>query len=167
LRQDLVILGIGLLIGGFILISLGVVFAAVSVWPPWSPSLGVAVAALVALWIGTVVTIIGIPVTIYGIVAEPKPLPKAPKIKAEKQKIAEVEERDYTSRLMTDLKFGVVAIVAGFLIRLLFVNVIAKDSTDAGTIISVGDLALILFVIIGIVGIGFGIVEYAIAKKRK
>lgn len=92
---------------------------------------------------------------------------KAPKIKAKKQKIVEVEERDYTSRLMTDLKFGIFSIAAGFLIRLLFVNVIAKDSTDSGTIISLGDWVLILFVIIGLLGIGIGIAEYAIAGKKR
>ena len=158
-------LGVGLLAGGLLLIVLSV-SAAASIWPPWSPSPGLALAALAAFWIGATATIIGIPVTIYGIIAEPKPPAEAPRITG-RQKIVEVEEIDYTSRLMTDLKFGIFFIVAGFLLRLLLVNVIAKESTDSGTIISVGDWFLILFVIIGIVGICFGIVEYAIAKFKR
>ncbi len=79
-----------------------------------------------------------------------------------RQKIPSAEP---ISRLMTELKFGIFFIVAGFLIRLLLVNVVAKEYADAETIISASDWVLILFLVIGILIIGFGIVEYAIARK--
>lgn len=89
---------------------------------------------------------------------ELKPLAKPPK--AERQKV------EKASMLMTDLKFGTLFIVAGFLIRLFLVNVVAKEYADAKTIISAGDWLIILFAVIGILIIGFGVVEYAVARKK-
>jgi peptidoglycan biosynthesis protein MviN/MurJ (putative lipid II flippase) len=83
--------------------------------------------------------------------------------KAKKRKIA---GPDHLSTLMADLKFGVFFIVAGFLMWFLLVHVFAEEFTDAEMIISVGDWLLVLFVIIGILIIVYGIVGYAIAEKR-
>lgn len=117
---------------------------------------------------GILLIAIGAAVLILGIwlwtssAHKPKP-PTKPPVKAKKQKIVRPER---LSTLMTDLKFGVFFIVAGFLIRLLLVNVIAEEYTDVEKIISVGDWLLILFVIIGILIVGYGIVEYSITGKQ-
>jgi len=50
--------------------------------------------------------------------------------------------------------------------RLFFVNVVAKGYADTETTILASDWVLILFVVIGILIIGFGIAEFAIAKKK-
>jgi predicted amidophosphoribosyltransferase len=99
--------------------------------------------------------------------AEAPKVAEEPKTKPTKIEAAKVKETDPTSRLMADLKFGVVFIVMGFLARLFLTNVATKGSTDADTIISVGNWLLVVFVIIGLLIIGFGTSDYLIAKKRR
>lgn len=158
----MLILGVGLLVGGFILIVLSAVFATSSVLPPWSPSIGLAFLALVAFWFGAVVTIIGIPVTVYGIIAEPKPS-AAPKVKAERRKIVHVAEETGEDNLgfITSIVTGIVFIVVGIMSKLLTIN------ADSKVTITIGTLALIVFVVIGMLIISFGVVDYIAAKKRK
>ena len=157
MRKDLIKIGVALLAIGFIfvlsILTAIIVTEITSIWLVYPLS-----------WIGGILMIIGIPVVVYGIIAGPPPSAKAPKIRAREQKIADA---DPIHMLMTDLKFGIFFIVAGFLIRLLLVHVVAKEYADAETIVSVGDWLLILFVIIGILIISFGVVEYAIARKKR
>lgn len=166
-RKGLVKIGIGLLSAAFIwVISLlaGFDIAEISTWY-LIPLAGIGFAIL---------TIIGIPVLIYGIIAEPKQPTEVPRIIAEPMPPTEVPEIKArvqktiypTFRLMSKLKFGALFIVVGFLMRLFLVNVVAKEIADAETIITGGDWLLVLFAVIGILIIGFGIAEFAIAKKK-
>ena len=73
MKVDYLIWGIELFVGGLLLISLGITHAVGSVWPPGAPSIGTAFLAFVAFWIGLIITIIGILLIVYGIIAEPNP----------------------------------------------------------------------------------------------
>jgi len=166
-RKGLVKIGIGLLGAAFIWVILLLAsfdIAEISTWY-LIPLAGIGFATL---------TIIGIPVLIYGIITKPKqptevpgiigkPMPptEVPEIEAREQKII-----DPPSRLISELKFGILFIVVGFLMRLFLVNVVAKEYADTETTILASDWVLILFVVIGILIICFGIVEFAIAKKK-
>lgn len=72
-KADLLVLGIALSVGGILLIILGIINAVGSVWSPSAPSIRPAFLAFVAFWIGLIVTVIGILVTAYGLIAEQKP----------------------------------------------------------------------------------------------
>ena len=112
---------------------------------------------------GWLLITIGAAVAILGIWMWTSPMLefKAP-AKPPKTRRQKITRAKPTSRFMTDLKFGAFLIVVGFLIRLLMVNVLHKKyGGEAG-----GDWVLILFVAIGILIIGFGVVEYAIARKK-
>jgi len=166
-RKGLVKIGIGLLSAAFIWVILllaGFDIAEISTWY-LIPLAGIGFAIL---------TIIGIPVLIYGIIAKPKQPTEVPRIIAEPMPPTEVPEIKArvqktiypTFRLMSKLKFGALFIVVGFLMRLFLVNVVAKEIADAETIITGGDWLLVLFAVIGILIIGLGIAEFAIAKKK-
>ena len=72
-KVDYLIWGIELFVGGLLLISLGITHAVGSVWSPGAPSIRPAFLAFVAFWIGLIITIIGILLIVYGIIAEPNP----------------------------------------------------------------------------------------------
>jgi MFS family permease len=158
-RNDLLILGIGLIVSGFILISLGYATLVGSVL---SPSVGLAFLAFASFWIGLVFTIIGIPVTIYGIIAEPKSPTVAPKIKAGKQKIVVVEEPSEDNfGFMTSIIAGIVLVVIGIMAKMLTVD------SDSRMTTAIGNSTLIAFVVMGILIIGFGVADHFIDKKRE
>ena len=159
MRKGLIKIGIGLLIAAFIWVILITVIGAIA-----EVTLLYDLALIVVAAIGfAILFIISIPVIIYGIIAGPEPPTEAPEIELWEQEIPRTEP---ASRLMTELKFGTLFIVIGFLMRLLLVDVVAKEYADAETIISAGGWVLLLFVVVGVLLIGFGIAEYAIAKKK-
>lgn len=159
MRKGLIKIGIGLLIAAFIWVILITVIGAITkVTSLYSLAL-IAVAGIGF----AILVVISIPVIIYGIIAGPEPPTEAPEIELWEQEITGAEP---ASRLMTELKFGTLFIVIGFLMRLLLVDVVPKEYADAEAIKSASEWVLILFVVIGVLIIGFGIVEYAIARKK-
>jgi hypothetical protein len=70
-------------------------------------------------------------------------------------------------KIIINLKIGIAFVLTGFLTKLLLTNVVAKKITDLMTLTSISNWTLILFVIIGLLIVGFGIADYVIAKKRK
>jgi hypothetical protein len=70
-------------------------------------------------------------------------------------------------KIIINLKIGIAFVLTGFLTKLLLTNVVAKKITDLMTLTSISNWTLILFVIIGLLIISFGIADYIIAKKRK
>ena len=159
MRKDLIKIGIGLLIAAFIWVILVTAIGAAA-----GVTLLYGLALMAVAGIGfAILLIISIPVIIYGIIARPGPPTEPPEIELGEQEVTGAEP---SSRLMTELKFGTLFIVVGFLMRLLLVDVIANEYIDTEAIISVIDWVLILFVVIGIFIIGFGIGEYAIARKK-
>jgi len=158
-RKGLIKIGIGLLSAAFIWVILITAIGAIA-----NVTLLYDLALIVVAAIGfAILFIISIPVIIYGIIAGPEPPTEAPEIELWEQEIPRAEP---ASRLMTELKFGTLFIVIGFLMRLLLVDVVAKEYALAENITLASDWVLILFVVIGILLIGVGIVEYAVARKK-
>lgn len=159
MRKGLIKIGIGLLSAAFIWVILITAIGAIA-----NVTLLYDLALIVVAAIGfAILFIISIPVIIYGIIAGPEPPTEAPEIELWEQEIPRAEP---ASRLMTELKFGTLFIVIGFLMRLLLVDVVAKEYALAENITLASDWVLILFVVIGILLIGVGIVEYAVARKK-
>jgi uncharacterized membrane protein YidH (DUF202 family) len=86
--------------------------------------------------------------------------------KSSNEKIA--EKPAPTSTLMTDLKFGISFIVAGFLIWLV-IRFVAEtgDYSNKENVISIANWIFVLLAVIGIFLIGYGAAEYSYAKRRR
>ncbi len=159
MRKNLIKIGIGLLSAAFIWVILITVIGTVT-----GVTLLPGLALIAVAGIGfAILLIISIPVIIYGIISGPGAQTEPSEINFGEQEITRAEP---ASRLLTELKFGTLFIVIGFLMRLLLVDVLSKEYADTEAITSAGDWAFILFVVIGVIIIGFGIVEYAIARRK-
>lgn len=159
MRKDLIKIGIGLLSAAFIWVILITAIGAVM-----EVTLLYGLALIAVAGIGfAILLMISIPVIIYGIISGPGAQTEPSEIEVMGQEITGGEP---ASRLMTELKFGTLFIVIGFLMRLLLRDVLSKEYDNPDAIISASEWVLILFVVIGIIIIGFGIVEYAIARRK-
>lgn len=159
MRKDLIKIGVGLLSAAFIWVILITAIGAVT-----EVTLLYGLALIAVAGIGfAILLMISIPVIIYGIISGPGAPTEPSEIEVMGQEITRAEP---ASRLLTELKFGTLFIVIGFLMRLLLVDVLAKEYADPEAIISASNWALILFVVIGVIIIGFGVVEYAIARRK-
>ena len=159
MRKDLIKIGVGLLSAAFIWVIFITAIGAVT-----EVTLLYGLALIVVAGIGfAILLMISIPVIIYGIISGPGAQTEPSEIEVMGQEITGAEP---ASRLMTELKFGTLFIVIGFLMRLLLVDVLSKEYDNPEAIISTSEWVLILFVVIGVIIIGFGVVEYAIARRK-